>query len=464
MLSRLTEPETTAFLDAHPEVEAIELLAPDMNGLLRGKRLQREAFPKLLSEGVRMPGSIYLLDSQGQNAMTLPYGSADGDPDFAVFGAAGTLSMVPWAARPTAQVLGSMVLEDGAPWFADPRHILSAAAAPLQAMGLTPVAAIELEFYLLSPRLSRDGAARPARMADLKITPGQVQVLSMEDVGDYDALLADIAAACNAQGLKADVTTAEYGPGQFEINLTHVADPVSACDRAVLFKRLVKSVARKHGVVASFMAKPFAEHAGSGLHVHLSLIDTEGRNIFAHPDGAIDPDCGLPIDARLRHAIGGLRETMAESIAIMAPNANSYRRFRNDSFAPINRAWGVDNRTVSLRIPRSDPDALRIEHRAAGADANPYLALAAILAGVHYGLTNKIDPGPMEIGNAYERPPGRLPLRWERALDAFEDGAILKSTLGAQYHAAYLGAKQWDSEQHHAVIPRHDYEWYMRTV
>ncbi len=450
-----------AFLSSHPGVEALEVLLPDLNGVLRGKRLDVSAAGKLFKDGMRIPGSTYLLDIEGQNCMNMPYGSRDGDPDFAVFGEENTLMPIPWAQRPSAQIMGSMVDDDGRAYFGDPRQALRKAVEPFMEMGLTPTIAVELEFYLLDGRLGRDGTPRLAAIPDLRRRPKGPQAYLMDDLGDYGAVLQEIEAACAVQGIPADVTTSEYAPGQFEINLHHVADPLAACDHAVLFKRAIKNVARKHRMVASFMAKPFADQAGSGMHVHVSLVDGEGRNVFV---GVPDAETGLSIDPKLKHAIGGLRETMAEAMAIFAPNANSYRRFLTDSYAPVNRAWGTNNRTVSLRIPHSDPQAVRVEHRPAGADANPYLVVAAILAGIHHGIENRIDPGPIERGNAYERPEGRIPLRWGASIAAFKQGEILRRTWGEELHEMLAGMREWEAEQHHAVIPKHDYDLYMRVV
>lgn len=450
------------FLTAHPELEAVEVLLPDTNGVLRGKRLGISAIEKLFSDGMRIPGSTYLLDVQGQNCLTLDYGSRDGDPDFAVMGDASTLAVIPWADRASAQIMGAMIDDDGAPYFADPRQVLKKVAAPLDEMGLTPVVAVELEFYLLDGRLGRDGEPRLAASPDLRKRPASAQAYLMDELSEYGAVLHDIEATCAQQGIPADVTTSEYAPGQFEINLHHTADPIAACDHAVLFKRAVKSVARRHRMVASFMAKPFSEESGNGMHVHVSLVDKSGRNVF---EGPFDEETGLEIDPALKHAIGGVRETMAESMAVFAPNANSYRRFRTDSYAPVNRAWGVNNRTVSLRIPHSDPQAVRLEHRPAGADANPYLVVAAILAGMHHGIENRVDPGPMEKGNAYDRTQETiLPLRFGPSIAAFKNGEILRRYWGNEYHEALIGIREWEAEQHHNVIPKHDYDWYMRVV
>jgi glutamine synthetase len=453
--------EMEAFLAANPDVEIIELLIPDMCGMLRGKRLTRDSFVKLVTGDVRAPGSIYLLDATGQSIPSIYYGIADGDPDFFCHGVPGTLSLVPWSERPMGQIMGTMTGDDGEPLYSDPRAILGAVVAKLAAIGLKPTVAIELEFYLLDQEPAPDGTPRPAFSQASGYRQSMTQVLGMEEMYDFENFLGDVEDACRAQGIPAEAASKEYAPGQYEINLHYVADALAACDQAALLKRAIKGIARKHGMLASFMAKPFQENAGSGTHAHVSLYDKDGANAFAGPH---DEALGIEAGPALRHAIGGLIATMPESMAIFAPNANSYRRFQPGMFAPVSPSWGVNNRSAGLRIPPSDTSALRIEHRNAGADANPYLVLAAILAGIHHGLTNRIDPPPHSIGD--QDPDGlpELPLRWWMALDRFRDGKILPAYLGEKYHGLYEACRRFECDQYHARIQPLDYEWYMRTV
>lgn len=461
MTDRLTSAEVEAFLRNHPEITGIDMLVPDTCGIFRGKRIGIDSIDKLFTEGVRLPGSTYLLDATGQNCDTIPYGSTDGDPDYPCFGIAGTLKKVPWARTGVGQIMATMYNDNGDPFFADPRHIVAKAAKPLSEMGLTPVIAIELEFYLLDKELDERGIARIARSSSMGRRQTMTQCYGIEELYEFEDFLADVEEACRIQGIPADTAVSEYGPGQYEVNLHHVANPIKACDDAVLLKRAIKGVARKHGLSASFMAKPFEDLAGCGLHVHLSLVDKDGRNFFAGPP---DPETGIPMADTLRHAIGGLAETMADGMAIFAPNANSYRRFRPGSYAPINTAWGANNRTVSLRIPHCDEKSVRIEHRPAGADANPYLVVAAILAGVHHGIANRIDPGPMETEDAYARPQADLPRRWHAALDVFKESTILPEYLGQQYCETYANNRQFECDNFYSHVSPLDYEWYMRTV
>jgi len=228
-------------------------------------------------------------------------------------------------------------------------------------------------------------------------------------------------------------------------------------DEAILFKRAVRGIAARHGCVACFMAKPFAERAGSGMHLHASLADARGRNAFAaeDPAGTIE----------LRHAIGGLKATMADGMAVFAPNANSYRRFRAMSYAPVAATWGVNNRSVSLRVPAGPPSSRHVEHRVAGADANPYLVAALVLGAMLKGIEERIDPGPAVQGNGYEQGPrGELPTQWHAALEQAARSPFVADTLGADFLAVFLAIKMQECEKFGALVSDRDYEWYLDTV
>lgn len=449
------------FLAEHPDIENIELLIPDMCGILRGKRLARDSFGKLFSGDVRVPGSVYLLDATGQSVPTIHYGIADGDPDYFCHAVRGTLSRVPWSDRPMGQVLGTMTEEDGTPLYSDTRAILDSVVRRFGEMGLRPTVAIELEFYLLDREPGPDGRPRPAFSEESGYRQSTTQVLGTLELGDFEAFLAEVDSCCRALGIPAEAASKEYAPGQYEINLHYVPDALAACDQAILLKRTVKSVARKHGMLASFMAKPFEDAAGSGTHVHVSLYDKDGNNAFV---GKQDKVLGIPAGPRLRHAVGGLIQAMPESTAIFAPNANSYRRFRPGAYAPVSPSWGVNNRSVAVRIPPSDAEALRIEHRNAGADASPYLTTAAILAAMHYGMVNEVEAPPHSIGDQDPEGLPVLPLNWWSALNRFAEGHILPSYLGEKYHGLYEACRRFECESYHARIQPLDYDWYLRTV
>jgi glutamine synthetase len=447
--------ELKQFLERYPATESLELLQPDMVGILRGKRVGRAEFAKPFKDGVNFCGATVLLDSQGQTFERIDNGGRDGDPDVISSAVAGSLAPVPWARVPTAQLLLAMFDAEGAPYFADPRQVLRRAARPLAELGLTAVAATELEFYLVD---GDDERPRPSvgRMPGTGLRQVGPQYGSMEDVENADPFLAELFAVCRAQNIPVGATLKEFSPGQFEINLHHVANAELACDHAVLLKRAVRAVARRHGLGAVFMAKPFAESAGCSLHIHVSVKDAEGRNAFASAGTK-----GRVSDT-LSHAVGGLAATMAESMAIYAPNANSYRRFRPGLFVPLAPNWGINHRGVALRIPLSGAEDTRIEHRPGGADGNPYLVMAAVLAGIHHGIANRVDPGPMVAQGQVIEEQAILPIRWEAALDAFEAGTVLPRYLGERYHALYAACRREECDRFHAQITDRDYEWYLR--
>jgi glutamine synthetase len=261
----------------------------------------------------------------------------------------------------------------------------------------------------------------------------------MRKMEEFDWVLSEIIQCCRVQGIPADATSSENGPAQFEISLHHVPDALKAADHATLMKRVVSGVASKHGMEATFMAKPYGDKSGSGLHVHFSILDKNGNNIFAGKD--------RKGSARLKYAIGGLLETLSDSIAILAPNANSYRRFRAGSHAPTKIAWGYDNRSASLRVPESDIASTRIEYRVPGADANPYLALAVMLAGAFHGITEKINPPPPVKGDAYTSKARLFPSTWDTALAAFAQSRFIDKFIGRNYKKLYLACKRQEQEE-----------------
>ena len=375
--SRRVPAELSRFLRRNPGTDVMELLIADMAGVLRGKRIRANEFEKVWTKGFCIPGGVVVLDTLGDAIPGIAWSNDDGDPDLNATVVPGSLSPVPWMKRPAAQALYRFYSRDGAPFFADPRHVLERAAEPVRRMNLKIVMATELEFYLLDAKTDRP-KARVSRVPGIGRPQPGPQVYHPDDLWDIENFLNDVNDVCEAQNIPVGTTTSEFAPGQFEINLLHVDDPVLACDHAVLLKRAIKAVARQHGFVACFMAKPFEDDSGSGLHIHMSLVDKNGKNYFSH---GRDKMASPPYSARLRHAIGGLKKTMAEATAIFAPNANSYRRLRPEMFAPVEPNWGSNHRNVAIRIPVSDEKNLRFEHRTSGADANPYLVSAAILDG-----------------------------------------------------------------------------------
>jgi len=314
------------------------------------------------------------------------------------------------------------------------------------------VVATELEFRLFEVEPGPGGVPRaPAHLA----RSGGSQLFGLDELDAMDQVFADIDEACRAQALPADTVIAEQSEGQYEVNLLHVDDPLLAADHAVLLKRTIKAVARRHGLLASFMAKPFGDEAGNGLHVHVSLLDREGRNLFAGADG--------PAPA-LHHAVGGLADTMTDAMLLFAPHANSYRRFQAASHVPMGPTWGFDNRTTAMRVPLSSPAATRVEHRVSGADANPYLVLAAVLGGIDHGLTGEIVPPPETRGSAFEQEAPALPLTWEHALETFAASTFAGDYLGAEYRRLFAACKAQEQARFRRQVPPFEYETYLGTV
>ena len=457
MSSDKLKKELDDYLAAHPETRFMEPLIADMNGILRGKRVGVSDLGKAFKGGVNMCAATTILDTLGNTFSSVPYGLNDGDPDASAIAVAGSLAPVPWATLPTAQVLLEMKNLDGTPYENDPRNVLRHAVQPLYELGLKPVLATELEFYLVEHDGERFQPRMP-RIPGSDLPQGGMQYSVMEDLYEVDDFLTDLDAICEAQNIPAGAALSEFSPGQYEVNLHHADDPVLACDHAVLLKRAIRAAASKNGLAATFMAKPFAETAGSGLHLHVSMLDRQGNNIFAGESKDGD------FSDQLRYAIGGLGEAMAESMAVFAPNANSYRRHAPGNFVPASPNWGPNHRGVALRIPLSGPENRRLEHRVAGADANPYLVVAAVLAGMHHGISTRCEPRAMTPERAELDYEVEIPVRWPHALDAFDAGSILPRYFGNDYHRLFSMCRREEEANFNSDIPTKDFEWYLRAV
>lgn len=436
------------FLADNPDLERIELLFPDMNGVFRGKWLPPEGAMKLVEGGVRLPVSSYALDIWGRDVDETGLALASGDPDGVGVPILSTLSRMPWAEHPTAQVLMTLEMADGTPCVYDPRQRLSAVVDRLAEMGLRAVVAAELEFYLFRQREAPGDAPIPPQGAD-----SGSQLYDLDAMTELEHVLRDIRNACADLGIPADTVTAELGPGQFEINLKHAEDALFAADSAMLFKRVVWGCAQKHGLEATFMAKPYGTEAGSGMHVHVSLIDAEGNNVF---------DGGDHVNDELRHAIGGTLATMRDFQAIFAPHYNSYRRFQEGSYAPTSPNWGLDNRGASVRVPEFSGPGARLEHRISGSDVNPYLAVAAILGGIVIGLEDRIAPGaPLdEGGEAF----GRLHRNWSRAVEAFGRSEAVAEVFGTEYQRVYTAVRRAEIKEMSDLVTDVEYRTYLTRI
>jgi len=447
-MTTMTLDDMQAFLAANPGIERIELLFPDMNGVMRGKWYSPDSIDKLVAGKVRLPMSTYALDIAGNDVDGTGLALATGDPDGYGWPVPGTLAVKPWSASPTAQVLMTMTTPAGEPVVYDPRTRLAAAVARLAARGLTAVVATELEFYLHAPGEPGDAPVPPKGLEG-------AQVYDMSAVASLAPCLEDIQHACAVQGIGADVLIAEFGPGQFEINFHHTADALAMADQSILFKRLVKGCARAHDLRASFMAKPYGgAHAGSGMHAHVSLIDADGANIF---------DGGSGIAPALRHAVGGALATMRPLQAIFAPHANSYRRFQPGSYAPTLASWGLDHRGVAVRLPETSGPGARLEHRICGADVNPYLALAGVLGGIEAGLAGAIEPPePVEMGGTVTGE--RLHHDWLSAVEEFGESDVAQRIYGEAFHHAYGELRRSEIAMLAAQVSDVEYRTYLHKL
>ncbi len=447
--------EDDATLDLIVGCEQIDLILPDMNGLLRGKRVTRDALDKVYQNGVCLPMSLIGTDVTGNTVEETGLGYDIGDEDRICRPIPGTLRPIPWQAKPMAQCLIQMEDGNGGLFEANPREVLKRVVDRYKAKGLTPVVAVELEFYLLDAELTPDGRPQTSINPATGRRNTTTQVYSMEDLNDYQGFTDAISDACRKQRIPADTAVAEYAPGQFEINLKHRSDAVMACDDAILLKRAIKAVAGKENLLASFMAKPFVDQAGSGTHIHVSVLDRDGNNIFA-----CTPEAPA---TTLKHAVAGLQRTSRDCMVMFAPHANSYRRFVLNAFVPLNDCWGFNNRTVAMRIPHSDPANIRVEHRIAGADANPYLVTAAVLAGMLEGLENGGDPGPAIVGNAYEQTAMRE-LFWRDTLRDFMASDFIANTFGSHFQHIFGQQKLKELRSFQREVTTLEIDWYLRLV
>jgi glutamine synthetase len=447
--------EAREFFAANPDIEVLEAFVIDVNGVPRGKWIPRERAIDVLTKGMAMPRSVYALDVWGRDVNAAGLAEGTGDPDGICFPVPGTLSRVTWLSRPTAQVLLQMHTQEGESFYADPRQVLGHVLDRFKAAKLTPVVATELEFYLIDPVRSALDPVRPPNTRDGRWHTGQTQVLSISELQDFEEVFHGISTAARAQKVPADTTLRENGPGQYEINLNHVPDALAAADYAVLLKRIVKGVARASDLDATFMAKPYGTQAGSGMHVHFSILNEKGENIYVGEDG--------PSDA-LFHSVGGLLESMGESMAIFAPHQNSYRRLRPSEHAPTYASWGFDNRSAAVRVITASKPATRIEHRVAGSDTNPYLVLAMILSAALAGMKEKLSPGGAISGDDHAVNHEPLPTNWDYALQRFAKSSFAYAALGPKYRSLYTACKQQELSEFSLRVTDVEYDAYIRTV
>ena len=434
----------TDFFNYYPDFAHLDVLLPDLNGILRGKRLIREQALKPWSNGIALSGSVFCFNVLGEPVESSGLSLDIGDRDYNCRPIDNTLSLSPSG---NAQVMVEMLEDDGTAYLYSPRHALQKQLMALRQENIHPTVAIELEFYLLK----QGNKPVPIDNPTTGVADNNPNTYLIDGLEDYSSFLSDVASVAKNQGLPADTAIVESSPGQFEINLHYRDDPCRACDEALLLKRLIKQVAYKHNYQASFMAKPFAEHCGNGMHVHFGLYDNDGANLLLN-------------ESMLEQAIAGLQQSMADFMLLFAPHGNSYRRLVEGAYVPLTPTWGENNRTVALRLPLSDPNNRRIEHRVSGADANPYLVVAAILSGIRLGLEQQLKPSSAIKGNAYKQVEPSLPIHWSEAVSQFCHSSIAKHYLGPTFHGLINSVKQEELSQYRKLVPSLDYDWYLRTI
>jgi glutamine synthetase len=442
--------DINVFLEQYPEIELFEVFMPDLNGKLRGKWIPRDNIGKVFNGSLKIPLSTQAFDIWGNDHED--FVMENGDADGICAAEERSLYPVPWLSRPTGQIMVSMRTPEGADSAIDTRALLSRLQQRLQDHGYTAVMAAEMEFHLLSGIDHRGRPIHGQQTPEGEVAAGG-DTYGIDSMQTSAELMHAIRDAALAQELPVDTLIKESAPSQYEVNLYHRPDALLSADQGLMLQRVIRGVANAHGKKATFMAKPFADISGNGMHVHCSLLDSDGNNAFDDGTGA-----GTPF---LRQAIAGCLATMAEFMLLLAPHANSYRRFTAGAHAPLSPTWGYENRTVALRVPADKPVATRIEHRVAGADASPYLVYAAILAGILHGLENELDcPEPL-AGNAYDIPGPRLPSSWVDAHRAFSESEAAKTYLGTEFQRVYSLVKQQEIDRFATDISPFEYASYL---
>lgn len=445
--------EALDWLERRPEVTSLRAAVCHLNGILRGKRVPIAQAKKVLDGQMRMPFSIAFLDIWGEDVADNPVVWKQGDVDGRCAPTGRGPLPMDWLGTPSALLPLWLIEDGGALYLGDPRQALAAVVERYRALGLTPVIATELEFYLVDT--TGDEPTPPKSPVTHKLLDGD-GALCIDDLDHFEAFFTDVYAACDAHGIPVDSAISENGGGQFEINLLHVADPLKAADDALYFKRFVKGIARRYGLAASFMAKPFLDRAGNGFHVHFSLLDRDGRNVFddGGPDGS----------DLMRYAVGGLLDAMRASALVFAPHLNSYRRLQPNAHAPTEVCWGYESRHAAIRIPGGAPAARRIEHRVAGADANPFLVLAAILGAALEGMEAEAEaPEPMTAARD-EGAGATLPDDWKAAIEAFERSNRMGTIFAPVLRDSFVGMKRQELQVFSQQISPFEHETYLETV
>ena len=438
------------------ESEFIEAFIIDVNGVPRGKWLQRDKAKALLGAGIAMPRSAFLLDIWGRDVVEGGIAYDTGDPDGLCVAVPHSITRMSWSEGNATQALLTMREPDGSYFYLDPRGALASVVDRFTAVGLTPALGVELEFYLVDS--GHTGGLKIApRSADESGWRGwQIDAVGLGEIHDYEPILREMMVTAKAQEITLETLVSEAGPGQFEVTLKYSTDALRVADSATLFKRTIKHVARKHGLTATFMSKPYGQWAGSGMHVHMSVLDRRGKNIFTGTETRAAPV--------LYNALGGVIQAMPDTMLTLAPHANSFRRFAPGVHAPTYGDWGHDNRMSAVRVITSEPAASRIEHRVAGADCNPYLAFASFLGSALHGIETKADPGLETFGDKRSPQAPPLPIAWSGAVDKFAASSYIEKIFGADFQRVFAACKRQEISEFRRRISDVEYDAYLKNA
>jgi glutamine synthetase len=429
------------------KIEDVEAFVPDMAGSARGKVLPADKF------GVgklKMPEAIFAQTISGDYVSNEKNVE---DRDMTLVPDPTTLRPVPWVAESAASVFLDCYRSDGSPVDTSPRAVLRHVLGKYESQGWVPVVAPEVEFYLLNPHSDANEEAEPPE-GRLGWTEGARQPYSIDTMNDFEPFINDLYKYCEAQGIRIDTLSQEMGPAQFEINFLH-GNPIELADQVFLFKRTVREAAIEHEMHATFLAKPMSQEAGSALHVHQSVVDKSGNNIFSNKDG--EP-------SELFYSfLGGLQTYMPDAMLMFAPYVNSYRRFLNPWSSPVNLSWAMDNRTVGLRVPESGPENRRVENRLAGSDVNPYLVIAGTLACGYLGMMEGLKPTEAVEGSAYGDD-FSLHRHIHVATEALKASDAMRSMLGENFVDLYCALKDDEYKEFQEIITPWEREILMFNV
>jgi glutamine synthetase len=427
-----------AFLGEH-RIQEVECVIPDMTGIARGKILPKDLF--LNSGHMRLPKSVLLNTVNGQQPDNAAF-VGDTDPDMVCVPDLATARVVPWAAEQVAVIIHDCEEFDGTPVALSPRSVLRRVLKLYEARGWAPVVAPEMEFYLVARHQNPHEPLQPPLGRTGKPEAGR-QSYSIDAVNDFDPFFLELSRFCEVHRLGVETLIHEAGAGQMEINFTH-GNAMDLADRVFLFKRTVRETALRHGIFATFMAKPMESEPGSAMHIHQSILDAATQqNIFSLPDGSVSP--------AFQHFIAGLQRYVPLLMPMLAPYVNSYRRLSRNMSAPINVQWGYDNRTCGIRVPESDAANRRVENRVPGVDVNPYLAMAATLACGYLGMVEQNLPTDPMTSSAWAMD-HELPSHMEDSIRRMRECETLREVLGGAFIDAFLAVKELEYSTYNRVI------------